>query len=133
MRLAACPAQVAVDYQGAVQIGAGPRQPDADATSHGSATRAAALQVLDTVLRHGAAMRHPDASCAGRRLLLYSPGNPELHAPLGGGAEAWLGFEQVRGAMPVLWACARGACDESGGTGWAGGGGSCSNQVLQCP
>jgi hypothetical protein len=37
-----------------------------------------------------------------RRVLLggsvyfHSPGNPELHAPLGGGLEGWLGFKEVR-------------------------------------
>jgi hypothetical protein len=30
----------------------------------------------------------------GRTVFLHAPGNAELHAPLGGGVEAWLGFRQ---------------------------------------
>jgi hypothetical protein len=30
----------------------------------------------------------------GRSVFLHAPGNAELHAPLGGGVEAWLGFRQ---------------------------------------
>uniref|UniRef100_A0A383VYD8 Piwi domain-containing protein n=1 Tax=Tetradesmus obliquus TaxID=3088 RepID=A0A383VYD8_TETOB len=30
----------------------------------------------------------------GRSVFLQAPGNPELHAPLGGGVEGWLGFRQ---------------------------------------
>jgi hypothetical protein len=31
----------------------------------------------------------------------HAPGNPELHAPLGGGLEGWLGFKEVRGGVCV--------------------------------
>jgi hypothetical protein len=30
----------------------------------------------------------------GRSVFLHAPGNVELHAPLGGGVEGWLGFRQ---------------------------------------
>jgi hypothetical protein len=32
----------------------------------------------------------------GDTVYFYAPGNPELHAPLGGGLEGWLGFKEVR-------------------------------------